>query len=284
MTDEHNDLDNCGVASSRASPELFDGQAGCFEERAGLPEDCCHDIAHAVLELGRAGPPDLIVEVGAGTGQVGALLAASARYAGFDLSAGMLGQFRRRLAQVTGNHVIVRADANRTWPLAAGSTRIVFSSRAMHLLDHEHVAREVFRIASHRGATLVLGRVERAADSTRTRMAREMNERLRSHGFQGRRGERQNRKLLDACCQRGAEPLVPVTVASWKVSTSPRQSLDSWRRLTGLGGIPVPGPTRDEILSELETWAEEAFGGIDRESESVETYVLRSFRLPAANL
>jgi SAM-dependent methyltransferase len=172
-----------------ASPELFDGQAGLFERRAGLPETVCCAIAKKVIEIGEANAGDLIVEVGSGTGQIGQWFEAPVRYAGFDLSAGMLKECSHRLD-------LIQADANVSWPLADGVARVIFSSRAVHLLQQEHVAHEVFRVASSTGAMLVLGRVEREPESVRARMAKEMNERLRRHGFAGRRGERQNRKLF----------------------------------------------------------------------------------------
>ena len=153
----------------------------------------------------------------------------------------------------------------------------------MHLLDHERVASEVFRIASSAGAILMLGRVERNPDSARERMAKEMNERLRQRGFEPRRGERQNSKLLESCRRRGAIILEPVCIAKWNVSTSPQQSLDSWRRLSSLGGIQVPSTTRAEILWELSVWAEEMFGGLDEECESEESYVLKPFSVPSSH-
>lgn len=260
----------------RASPELFDGQAGLFERRAGLPEACCRAIAKKVIEIGEAKSGDLIVEIGSGTGQIGQWFEAPLRYAGFDLSAGMLKEFSRRL-----DSDLIQADANASWPLADGVARVIFSSRAVHLLRQEHVAQEVFRVASSNGATLSLGRVERDPESIRARMSKEMNERLRQHGFVGRRGERQNRKLFELCCARGAVALEPVAVAQWQTLASPRQSLDSWHSLDGLGGIPVPAPTRAAILQELEGWAEEEFGGLDQEFESEETYVLKSLRVPS---
>jgi SAM-dependent methyltransferase len=256
----------------RASPELFDGQAGLFERRAGLPETVCRAIAKKVIEIGEAKSGDLIVEIGSGTGQIGQWFEAPVRYAGFDLSAGMLKECSRRLD-------LIQADANASWPLIDGAARVIFSSRAVHLLQQEHVAHEVFRVASSTDATLILGRVEREPDSVRARMAKEMNQRLRRHGFAGRRGERQNRKLFEMCCDRGAVTLEPAAVAQWRILASPRQSLESWQGLTGLGGIPVPGPTRAEILRELEGWAEEEFGGLDQEFESDETYVLKSLRV-----
>ena len=255
------------------SPELFDGQAGLFERRAGLPEACCRAIAKNVIEIGEAKSGDLIVEIGSGTGQIGQWFEAPVRYAGFDLSAGMLKECSRRVD-------LIQADANASWPLADGVARVIFSSRAVHLLQQEHVAHEVFRVASSTGGTLILGRVEREPESVRARMAKEMNERLRRHGFVGRRGERQNRKLFELCCERGAVVLEPVAVAQWRILATPRQSLDSWHGLAGLGGIAVPAPTRSEILRELEDWAEEEFGGLDQEFESEETYVLKSLRVP----
>jgi SAM-dependent methyltransferase len=256
-----------------ASPELFDGQAGLFERRAGLPETVCCAIAKKVIEIGEANAGDLIVEVGSGTGQIGQWFEAPVRYAGFDLSAGMLKECSHRLD-------LIQADANVSWPLADGVARVIFSSRAVHLLQQEHVAHEVFRVASSTGAMLVLGRVEREPESVRARMAKEMNERLRRHGFAGRRGERQNRKLFELCCERGAVAMEPVPVGQWRTVATPRQSLDSWHGLAGLGGIAVPAPTRAEILRELEGWAEEEFGGLDQEFESEETYVLKPLRVP----
>jgi methyltransferase family protein len=277
----HQDSRASHAASTHASPEFFDAQAVLFEKRTGLAEDVCRDIAKAVRELGETASGDLLVEIGAGTGQLGRWFGPPLRYAGLDLSAGMLHEFSRYRASNLANGLLIQADANANWPIAGGTARVIFSSRTMHLLDQEHVAREFLRIASSAGATLILGRVEREPESVRSRMAQEMNERLRAHGFAGRRGERQNRKLFELCSSAGAVALEPVRVASWSTVASPRQSLDSWRSKQGLGGLPVPDKIRAEVLQELETWAEEEFDGLDREFEAEETYVLKSLRLPS---
>lgn len=266
-----------------AAPEMFDGQAEFFERRAGLPDVCCRAVAKKIIEIGEVGAEDVIVEVGSGTGQIGQWFDVPACYVGFDLSVGMLREFQRRLGGGSHRLLLMQADANAVWPLGDGTARVIFSSRAMHLLEHERVASETFRVASPVGATLILGRVERTPGSVKERMAQEMNERLRRRGFEGHRGQRRNRKLFESCLRRGAQMLEPVAVATWSVSASPRQSLDSWRRLTSLGGLPVPATTRTEVLRELEVWAEEAFGGLDREFEFEETYVLTSLRVPPAH-
>ena len=258
--------------------EFFDHQAATFERRAGLPEVFAPRIAQAVLEIGEASAGDLIVELGPGTGQIGRWFHERARYVGIDLSMGMLREFRARLDVELNRIALIHADAQSVWPLAAGSARIVFSSRAVHLLNEQHVARELFRVSQANGATLIIGRVHREPQSVRSRMAREMNRLMRLRGFEGRGGEGRNRKLLEACSHLGARILEPVEVASWLVAASPKGSLDSWRSLSSLGGRDVPAHVRVEILAELESWAGKEFGSLDRESESVETYVLYPVR------
>lgn len=275
------DLEPSLRRSKNGSWELFDDQAPAFEQRAGLPAHFCRDIAASVIEIGQVRDGDLIVEIGPGTGQIAQWFQQTSAYIGFDLSRGMLRESQRRLGQDAGSRSLIQADANASWPVANGSARVIFSSRALHLLDQEHVAGEVFRVASGDSATLILGRVKRERDSVRARMAREMIERLRHHGFEGRRGEKENKKLVESCCLRGAEDLGVTDIAQWRVATSPRQSVESWRCLSGLGGVKVPAESRDEILNEMEAWAEQEFGGLDREFESEETYVLRSLRIPA---
>ena len=281
LTARPHDVEPSLRRSKDASWELFDDQATAFEQRAGLPAHYCRDIATSVIEIGHVRHRDLIVEIGPGTGQIAQWFQQTSAYIGFDLSSGMLRESQRRLGHNAGNRSLIQADANASWPIASGSARVIFSSRALHLLNQEHVASEIFRIVSDDGAHLILGRVQRDRNSVRARMAKEMLQRLRQHGFEGRRGEKENEKLVESCCRRGAEDLGVTDIAQWRVSTSPRQSVESWRCLTGLGGVKVPAKSRDEILDEMEVWAEQEFGGLDREIESEEKYVLRSLRIPA---
>lgn len=278
-----------GRTNSEPSPavergrELFDEQAATFDQRAGLPDAYCPAIARAVLEMAAVRPGELIVEVGPGTGQIGRWFdAAAARYVGLDLSVGMLREFKERAGDTHVRRLLVQANADAGWPIAAGTARVVFSSRAVHLLNEEHVVGEVFRVAARAGACLIIGRVERARESTRARMSREMNERLRRHKLEGRRGEQRKRRLFDAFQARGAEILEPLTVARWKVSSSPRQSLDSWRSHSGLGGLRVAPDVREEVLNGLEAWAKEEFGGLEVQMESEEKYVLSAVRVQPA--
>ena len=269
--------------------DLFDGQAASFDQRAGLPAEYCHDIADAVVEIGQAGAGDLLVEVGSGTGQIGRWFGPGIRYLGLDKSARMLDEFQRRLSGANrdnggnndfGDRALIRADADAGWPVAEGAARVIFSSRAMHLLNRRHAVSEVFRVASREGATLILGRVEREPNSVKKQLAKEMNDRIRRQGFEAHRSDKGSQRLVESCCRRGAEAMQPVRVATWRVIATAGQLVDSWRKVVGLGGVPIPAHTKEEILKELELWAKGVFGRLDRQFESTEAYVLTPVRMP----
>lgn len=254
------------------TPTSFDAQAAEFDRRAGFPEGECRAIAAAVLRLAGAGRGDRVVEIGAGTGMIGRWFPDDVGYAGLDVSLGMLAAFRRR----SPGAPLVQADGARPWPLPDGCARVVFSSRAIHLLPLELVTREVLRVGAP-GAACVLGRVERRPESIKARMSHEMQRRLRESGFPARSAG--SRRVLQALRERGAQDLEKIVVASWPVRHTPRQSLDDWRSKEGLGGIVLPPGVQVEVLRGLEAWAEETFGGLDAGPETEDAYVLESVSL-----
>ena len=265
------------VKSSHAS---FDTQANTYDQRAGLPEKTCRQIAQTVLAIAEAQPGDLVVEVGAGTGQIGQWFPqASVRYLGFDLSGEMLEQFRQRLDSEGVDLRLLQADCNQQWPVANSTVRIIFSSRTLHLLKPEHIVDQSFRVALPEGAVLLLGSVERQKESVKTRMKEQMGSLLRQHGFQGREKKQSQRQLIELFCQRGAEEIEPVVVSWWKVANAPRQSLESWRGKPGLAGIDLPAGIKQDILRQLQVWAEATFGRLDLPLESEEAYLLQGVRL-----
>jgi SAM-dependent methyltransferase len=260
------------------SPTPFDAQASEFDRRVGLPEEDCRAIAATVLSLGPARSGDLVLEIGAGTGMIGRwFLDHPVRYVGVDLSRGMLEIFRRRPGAAKAR--LAQADGAVPWPVPDGVARVVFSSRAIHLLPLAHVVDEVVRVSGS-GAVCVLGWVERQPESIKATMSREMQRRLRERGFAARSAG--SRRFLKACQARGAEVLDRISVVRWPVIHTPRQSLDDWRSKTGLGGVVLPPGVQEEVLREVEEWAIGTFGGLDAARESAEAYVLEGVRWGAA--
>jgi ubiquinone/menaquinone biosynthesis C-methylase UbiE len=262
-------------------PASFDVQAATYDRRVGIPTPACQAIARAALTMAQAQPGDGILDIGAGTGIIGAWFPAPPfRYLGLDLSWDMLSTFRRRLSPPGGKQLLLQADANGAWPLADASLRLIFGSRALHLLDLQHVVCESLRVLRHDYAVCIAGRVQRQEDSVSAMLQREMQRLLRHHGFQGYEGGQHLRQLITAFEQRGALELEPVVAARWTVRRAAGQAIAAWDAKPGLGGIDPPTRTKQAILHTLRTWAALTFGGLHHEVTSEEAYVLHGVRLP----
>ncbi|HZF11048.1 MAG TPA: class I SAM-dependent methyltransferase [Thermoanaerobaculia bacterium] len=246
----------------------------------GLPEADCRAIAAAALALAEVRPGDrhdLVLEIGAGTGTIGRwFLDAPARYVGLDLSRGMLEVFRHLPGSAGAG--LVQADGARPWPLPDGAARLVFSSRAIHLLPLEHVVSEVLRVLAKEGGALVLGWIERPPENVKARMSKQMRQLMRARGFSPRTSG--SRRLLEAFRERGATELPRRAIVRWPVRPSPRESLERWRGKIGLGGSVLPTGMQEQVLGDLEAWAAATFGDLDRMQASEEAYVLEGVRLP----
>jgi hypothetical protein len=191
----------------------------------------------------------------------------------------MLTAFQRRLSSASQRPLLLQADGDAPWPLAEATVRVIFSSRALHLLDPAHVVNETCRIARPDGASLIMGRIRRPADSLSTTMQQTMQRVLRQHGFSGHDGEAHQRQLLATFQQRGAMVLDPVIVVRWTVMRTPGQSIEDWQSKPGLAGLDVPPVVKGAILDELRRWAHSTFGDLAREVTSEEAYVLQGIRL-----
>lgn len=269
-----------GLVKPGADP--FDGQAGDYDRRVGLPESCRVAVVAAILRLSGLQPGELLVEAGAGTGQIGEGLARSPiQYLGFDRSEGMLEQFRARLEVAPPkNWTLLQADGNQSWPVGDRSARAIFSSRAIHLFNQEFVLRECDRVADPAGAVLLIGRVQRSPGSIKAQMQQQMRRQLSALGGAARNGAETKDCLLQSCCDRGGQLLTPVTAARWSVQHSPRQSLENWQGKPGLGGVDdLPEATKQTVLANLREWAIATFGDLDQVSISEETYCLEGVRL-----
>ncbi|NKB82681.1 MAG: methyltransferase domain-containing protein [Nitrospirales bacterium] len=266
------------------APVPYDNQAETYDQRVGLRERDCRQIARKVLSLAEVTPGDVVVEIGAGTGQIGQWFAYEGhRYIGFDLSQNMLDIFQSRM-KPQDSSLLCRADGNCPWPIADAAAHVIFSSRAIHLLVLDHVVHEVFRIAKADHAILVIGRVQRQSNSVKARMKQALRQQLYDHGVPGHDGEQNQRRLIQVCCEHDAQMLDPLVVSRWSVTHTPWQSINNWQMKQGLGGINVSSSQKQVILKELKRWADQTFNGLHQPVESEEAYVLQGVRLyPSRN-
>ena len=256
----------------------FDEQAGRYDDRAGIPAGAGAAVARAILASANAQADNLVVELGAGTGEIGVHLASlPIRYLGLDVSAPMLDLFRAKAGDVTPSLIV--ADCNHEWPLPDGGATALFASRVIHLLDPEHVTREALRVARPRG-TFILGRVLREPQSIKSRLRRRRHELLREAGFSPREGEEGTRRVLDCCLAAGAQEMGRSVVAEWSGEATPATVIAGWEGLPRMGNMAVDPLTRATILAELRQWARAEFGGLARAQPFSERYAIDVVRLP----
>ena len=255
----------------------FDAQASHYDARVGLPEAVSAAVARAIVEQANAGADDLVVELGAGTGEIGLHLSRlPVRYVGLDSSKAMLDVFRAKV--VMGSSLIV-ADVNQPWPLPDGSAAAVFASRVIHLLAPEHVTREAVRICRPEGV-LILGRVLRDRDSIKERLRRQRQTLLVEAGITPRQGEEGTRRVIERCLAAGAESLGRREVAEWTGENTPTQIISGWETLSRMGSVSVDSVTRADILDALRHWGRAEFGDLDRPEAFRERYAIDVIHLP----
>ena len=261
----------------------FDHAAASYDARSGIPVERRSEIVRVLVTLAELSPGDVVLELGAGTGQLGARFPAlGVEYIGLDGSAPMLEVFEQRVPAAKPPAIrLIRTDVDDDWPVPSAGVRAVFSSRAVHLFAREHVIAETLRVAHPAGATFTLGRVQRDADGIRCRLRREMRSLLAARGVASRDGEHLQRSVLDAFRAHGATPLGPIVAARWTVRSTAASVLEAWREKPGLGGIEPPEETKAAILAEVADWAAARFGSLDTPHEAEERYVLEGVALPA---
>jgi SAM-dependent methyltransferase len=230
------------------------------------------------MERANARAGDLVVELGAGTGEIGVHLARlPVRYFGLDASAAMLDVFRAKAADVSPS--LVTADCDRTWSLPDGCATVVFASRVVHLLQPDHVVRETMRVCRPAGS-LIVGRVVRDRDGIIERLRRRRLDLLKAAGISARQGEDGTRRVIDGCLALGGVSLGREVVAEWTSVTTPGEIIAGWDTLSRMGSIPVDPVTRADILDELRHWGQAEFGDLDRPEAFRERYAIDVVRLP----
>lgn len=263
----------------------FDCQAADFDLRAGLPPDAARRIAAALAKLVPTGS-GVVLDLGAGTGQIGEHLARGwgarglSRYLGIDISAPMLAVFRRKLGRGGAAASLVQADAGLPWPIASGTIRLLFLSRAAHLLPPAVLVDEALRVASPIGSVIVFGRVSSDPRSLRAVLRRQMRRLLAEHGVEARQAGKAQRKLAAALAERGSEFLPVQTAASWTIVHRASDALAAWRAKAGLAGRAVTPEMQESVLNRLEDWIRKRYGSLDVERDATERYQLAAIRLP----
>lgn len=255
----------------------FDEQAASFDERTGIPREARARIADAVVAFIAEPARATLLEIGAGTGEIGAeLVTRVGRYVALDASPAMLERFRARAPDAE----LVVGDALERWPVDEAD--LVFGSRSLHLLSADHLVAELERVARP-GTCLVAGRVKRDPASPQARLREELQRLLAARGLGGRRGEDRTAALVAACAARGWAPIPARVVASFARPWRASEALAAWAGKRGLGGADLDASDQRVVLAELRAWAVEQLGDLDASHDSVQAYTLEGAQCRKAN-
>lgn len=259
---------------------LYEDQAHDFDERAAVPDGAGAAIAEALVDLVALKPGQAWLEVGVGTGALSMhLVRLPIRYVGFDQSPAMVKVFRERLARSGRSAELYVADGNTRWPVANGSIDVIFSARALHHIDADHVVREVQRVAGADGLWLVLGQVRRAKDSVRSLLRQQMRQLLYERGFAGRSHTRHARTVFDALEAQGGRCIPPRVAARWTNTHRPIDALTAWTSKAGLAGLDLPDDVKAGVLADLRAWAAHEYGDLEKEHVQEEVFELNAIFL-----
>ena len=272
------DTSTPGIHPGPTPAATFDEQAARYDARAALPASVGAAVAQSIIDHAGASADSLVVELGAGTGEIGAHLARlPVRYVGLDNSAAMLAVFRAKAPEASPS--LILTDCNRPWPLPDGGAAAVFASRVIHLLEPGHVVAETKRVCGAAGL-LILGRVVRDPASIRQRLRRRRRELLAAAGIPARDADEGSRRVIEASLASGGAALGRDIVAEWPFTTTPAEVITGWEGLARWGSAAVDAATRAAIVDELRAWVRLHYGELDRPQTTPARYTIDIIRMP----
>ena len=252
----------------------YDVAAPSFERHRAFPEGVPQAIRTAVLAACEIGSARRLLDLGAGTGRIGApFVAAGDDYVGVDLSLGMLREFRRRAGAGGPAPRLAQADGARL-PFRDGAFDAVLTIQVMGALDDwRPLVAEARRVLRPQGA-LVVGRTVMPPDGVDERMKARLAALLREMKAAAYHGDAHG-TVLRALAGEALDE-TRILAATWQAERTPRAFLE--RQPTGARFSTLRDAVKEEALRRLAEWALEEFGSLDATVSEPHAFELRAFR------
>ena len=233
----------------------FDQVASRFERYRALPGHVPIAIRRAWHEHAGIDTGAKILEVGCGTGRIGAQFSAAGdNYLGVDLSLGMLREFQKK-GRAPGPNLVC-ADGC----LLPFGDRIFDAVLMVHLTaarSWRSLMLEALRVLQRHGV-LGIGRIEGPPGGVDARMRNRLNELIAGSGVTSRSPDRDAAgEWLAARCSRHME----IIAAEWIVERIPREFI--LRKTSAPQFASLSAGVRATALRLLADWAEQSIGPLD---------------------
>ena len=239
---------------------VYDAVAPNFDRLRGVPDGVAAAIRRAVLGAIRCAEQPRLLDLGAGSGRIGAAFAAAGdRYIGVDLSFGMLRVFAAR-HDLPGTHVaaLVQADGELL-PFRDATFDAVLLMQVLNSAhDWRRLALEATRVLAPTG-TLIVGRTVAPEDGIDARMKLRLADLLDAMGAEARRKQPSDSAMR--WLERNCHETCITTAAAWTAQRTPRAFLE--RHATGARFSVLPPSIKDVAMSRLRDWAVATFGSLD---------------------
>jgi len=261
------------IAGGPLLMSAFDVVAPRFDSFRALPAGVPEAIRAAILKP--VGPSPRLLDLGAGSGRIGApFVAAGDNYVGIDSSSGMLREFAARTAaHGVGSPRLVQADGQQL-PLRDAAFDVAMLIQIFGgLRGWRRVVGEARRVLRP-GGMIVIGRTAMPAAGIDARMKQRLAAILSALGVPG---DRENtREDVEDWLRSNAKSHQQVTAAAWTASRTPRAFIE--RHRGGRLFSALPAPVRDRAMNELGDWSNGEFGSLDARFSESHAFELQVFQ------
>ena len=237
-------------------PATFDRVAASYDQFRRLPAGVPAAVRSAVLAASPGAPGGPLLEIGAGTGRVGAaFVTAGDGYVAVDPSGRMLTGFAAKVP-AGARAALVQADG-RALPFGARAfARVLLVQVLSNVPAWRDVMLEAVRVLRAGGA-IVLGQTVGPPDGVDARMRDRLAAILGSAAARPGASREDSRAWLAGAARSHARSVA----ATWSQPRSPRGFLD--RHAAGARFGALPTEIREAALAALAEWARDTFGDLD---------------------
>lgn len=235
----------------------FDAAASDFERYRALPAEVPEAVRTAIWDALRLSTPARVLEIGAGTVQIGkAFMAAGDFYVGVDTSLAMLREFPAN----SNNCFLAQADG-RHLPFGNDRFNIILLMRVLSVVgdDWQEVLNETRRVLRP-GGSVVVGHTVSSESGIDAQLKRRLTAILHEMQVVWHRPQESRRQAL-AWLKSSSVRYVHSQATSWNVNTTPQEFL--LRHRTGVRFAALPVTVQADALKRLQAWAETRFGSLN---------------------